>query len=80
MLVSAVYRYAGYVVIRRKEQEIRGNQELSEAHRKRKKKKQGKTLSRPLEYERSQHVVERHKQGKSLTKATAWAAPMIVSQ
>lgn len=35
-------------MIRRKEQEIRGNQELSEAH---KEKKKGKTVSRPLEYE-----------------------------
>lgn len=43
-------------------------------------KKKGKTLSRPLEYERSQHVVERYKQVKYLTKAVAWAACMIVSQ
>lgn len=40
--VSAAYRYSGYVVIRRKEKEIRGNQELSEAHRKKKKKRRGK--------------------------------------
>jgi len=47
-----------YVVIRRKEKEIRERQELSEAHRKKKYKK-GKRPSRPLEYKRSQHVGKR---------------------
>lgn len=79
MPVSALYHCEAFAVIRRQEQEIRESQELSEAYRGGKKKK-GKTLSWPLECKRSQHVVRRYKQVKSLTKAIAWAACMIVSQ
>lgn len=78
MPVSALYHCEAFAVIRRQEQEIRESQELSEAYGGGGKK--GKTLSWPLECKRSQHVVRRYKQVKSLTKAIAWAACMIVSQ